>query len=181
MRADCQPVDDFFVVPTKTELFRNAQELTVSRLSLLRVPSEDGMLAQYFQLMIIPQLANGLEVDFWATSGWYLVTTEPAVLHAALAVATAHNAYLSDSPALNHGYKAQNFALHHYNAAVRLLRGFEEANEGSRFIMIMTSCILFACFEVRKACFISRHDTELTFRRSYATTSLRQSVTLRVA
>ena len=121
---------------------------TPCHLPLFPVGPVEKLHVEYFQAKTVPQLARGLEVDFWGRSALHILTTEPIVWHAALAVSVVHQNYLSSESNALSADRDYSFALHHYDKAIGLLIRLQEQDIARNLVATLTSCVLFICFEV---------------------------------
>lgn len=151
--------------------------LNVRHLPVRTVTYAERLHTEHFQLNTVPQLATGLEVDFWGRSALYMVVTEPTVYHAALAVSAVHRQYLYGGSKSDCTDQDNSFALLHYNKAIGLLVGLQQRDIPRYLIAILTSCVLFISFEGSHCSRMASAICLLTPNRSYETILLQQSAT----
>ena len=106
----------------------------------------------FFRTRTVPQLSGFLDSDFWHRLLLQAAYHEPAIRHAAIAVAALHDRFeLGDNTILkpNTDYDAGGFALEQYVKAIGLLvdpEGTRREKLGADVALM--SCVLFICFEV---------------------------------
>lgn len=109
---------------------------------------------QFFTDRTVIDIANGLDTKFWHNWKRHLLQAayhEPAVRHAAVALAALHEQFeLGERSDLETGLiNCDNqFALQQYVTAIGLLRNPIRKKKGKIADVALITCILFVCFEV---------------------------------
>lgn len=118
---------------------------------------EECSALSFFDLKTLPGLNGCRKSPSWTRTLTYFANTVRSVHHAAVAVGALHRAYIfhEKAPGRVHawdrsgGEKISNFALHHYNLAIRhLLKSSGSSNNTPRDSAVtLLVCYLFNCFD----------------------------------
>ncbi len=87
---------------------------------------------------------------FWTISILSACHSEPAILHAALALGSAHRAFaerLSISPATEKGTFSEA-AFNHYGNAIKHLRARCTVQDADHFRVVLVVCVILICFDL---------------------------------
>lgn len=108
---------------------------------------------EWFMLRTAPKLPSAFSSAFWSSLVFQATSSEPAALHAALALGSAHrqNIHLEfQGPASRNSalQDEERFTLLHYGKAIRhLQRHFTSGTLASTRVTLIT-CLLFICMEI---------------------------------
>ncbi|KAE9362684.1 hypothetical protein N431DRAFT_424500 [Stipitochalara longipes BDJ] len=105
----------------------------------------------YLRERAVYDISGYFESEFWDRLVLQIGHTEPSVRHALLALSSLCETYESQDLMDDHSKSRTQFALQHYNKAVRLVAEYLSTLQ-PRLDVILTSCLVFTWFE------IMRHD-----------------------
>lgn len=113
----------------------------------------------YFTTCTSCRLSGSFSSDFWERHVPQICLAEPSLLHAAIAMASIHEAFAVPDSAGDGGYRNSNyiFGLSQYSIAVRELNHCITATP-NRLDIILTTCALLVCFDSVR----SQHHSALT-------------------
>jgi hypothetical protein len=119
---------------------------------------------QFFFTKTASEIAGFLPSDFWNKLILQASHTDSAILHAVIALGSAHETYEGDGP--GHLRKSavarQNFALQQSNKAIKHLRTQLSSRVPQSGESVLLSCILFICLET----FQGNHEAALAHLES---------------
>lgn len=128
---------------------------TLRSLSVYRVSSEiPGDNAErrsfyYLRERAVYDISGYFESEFWDRLVLQIGHTEPSVRHALLALSSLCETYESQDLMDDHSQFRLQFALQHYNKAVRLVAEYLSTLQ-PRLDVILTSCLVFAWLEIMR-------------------------------
>ncbi|KAE9364759.1 hypothetical protein N431DRAFT_431560 [Stipitochalara longipes BDJ] len=119
---------------------------------------------QYFFTKTSSEIAGFLPSDFWNKLVLQASHTDPAILHAVIALGSAHETYGGESPGhlRRGGLARQYFALQQSNKAIGHLRAHLSVGAPQSGESVLLSCILFICLET----FQGNHEAALAHLES---------------
>jgi hypothetical protein len=126
---------------------------TLCSLSLYRLSSEipgdeaEQRSFHYLRERAIYDISGYFELEFWDRLVLQISHTEPSVRHALLALSSLCETYESQDLMDDHSQFRVQFALQHYNKAVRLVAKYLSTLQ-PRLDVILTSCLVFAWLEI---------------------------------
>ncbi|KAH8819764.1 hypothetical protein F5884DRAFT_25425 [Xylogone sp. PMI_703] len=110
---------------------------------------------EYYLKSTSLKIPGTFESDFWDSIVLQASSVEPAVFHAATAVASAQRAYaaraekrIANLPSTDISQNHDRFTLKQYNKAIKSLASHFSSNELSSLRVVMISCIVFASLEM---------------------------------
>ena len=109
---------------------------------------------EYFRLRTIPQLSGFLESKFWSYYVLQMAASEPTIRHAVVAIGSLHERFeTGDSSILRSSLDKLEggFALQQYLQAIGRLIGPLSKQSQQSLDVALTACVLFTCFDVRRA------------------------------
>ena len=118
-----------------------------SMMSLGTIDGNEKPYVDFFRLHTIPQLSRGLQVDFWESWVLQVLFSHPIVWYSALAVSAMHRKFVASASSTSKEHHHLQ-ALHYYSKAIELLVPLRAADLSNFLIPVLTSCVLFICFEV---------------------------------
>ncbi|BCS21725.1 uncharacterized protein APUU_22157A [Aspergillus puulaauensis] len=103
-----------------------------------------------FRNILTEKLAQPFGSHFWNSLVLQLSQSEPAVLHAALALTSAHERFVQDQGRLDFSSVAPSglFSLRQYNQAIRALISNTSLETTLSLRIAIVSCVLFVCLEI---------------------------------
>ncbi|KAI0179540.1 hypothetical protein GGR52DRAFT_310823 [Hypoxylon sp. FL1284] len=110
------------------------------------VSNDEGRCLEWFTYRTAIKLPGAFHFGFWGTLVFQAVAKEPAVLHAALALSSAHKRDILrvDSSALaRFPYEQQHFILQHYGQAIHHLRPHFSAPDNWSIRVALITCLIF--------------------------------------
>jgi hypothetical protein len=112
---------------------------------------EESVYLEWFGRRTVLKLPGAFAAVFWATRVMQASHSEPAVLHAIMALGSAHKKEISENGSLDGKGKALNkrerFMLQHYSKAIKHIQPhFSTKNNTSLDVGLMT-CVIFVCLE----------------------------------
>ena len=110
---------------------------------------QQGSYLDWFRYRTVPKIPGLFESTFWDQVVLQASVSEPAVLHASLALAAAHRDFRFE-PFRSHqvaDYDESSFILQHYNKAIVHARGLLANGDRPSIRLSLVLCLLFTCLE----------------------------------
>ncbi|KAL4812127.1 hypothetical protein BDW67DRAFT_193972 [Aspergillus spinulosporus] len=102
-----------------------------------------------FRVLLTDRLTRPFGSHFWSSLVLQLSLSEPAVLHASIALTSAYDSFASAQIRENVAMVASTpFLLRQYNYAIRALLANEALKRAASLRVAAVSCILFICLEI---------------------------------
>jgi len=103
-----------------------------------------------FRNMLTEKLAQPFGCHFWNSLVLHLSQSEPAVLHAALALTSTYERFVQGQGRLDFSSVAPSglFSLRQYNQAIRALVSNTSVETSLSLRIAIVSCVLFVCLEI---------------------------------
>ncbi|KAL4786858.1 hypothetical protein BJX76DRAFT_364704 [Aspergillus varians] len=103
-----------------------------------------------FRNLLTSKLAQPFGSHFWSSLVHQLSLAEPAVLHASIALTSAHEGFVQGHGPLDPSILAPSapFVLHQYNRAIRALTSRAPRETPGSLRVAVVSCVLFICLEM---------------------------------
>ncbi|KAH8681932.1 hypothetical protein BX600DRAFT_32835 [Xylariales sp. PMI_506] len=102
---------------------------------------EEARALQFFRTRAASSLSGPYDGYFWTNVVLQLSNSEPIIQHAVLAISSLYEDFSCKGRELNQ-LQVNQFALYHYNIAVRKLRDAQHEP------LVLLACLLFICIEV---------------------------------
>ncbi|KAF4981910.1 hypothetical protein FZEAL_2379 [Fusarium zealandicum] len=113
--------------------------------------TQEKIYFDWFKCRTCPKLPGTFSSNFWDTLVFQAGTREPAVLHAILALSSAHKRDASDTEIRRDiqklPYKQEQFTLQQYSKAIGHLQPHFLAKDRSSCRVALIACVVFVCLE----------------------------------
>ncbi|RAL01880.1 Zn(II)2Cys6 transcription factor domain-containing protein [Aspergillus ibericus CBS 121593] len=144
---------------TVPKVCQNALSCYNAPVPIVHATSTERVCVDWFIQRTISKIAGVFSSDFWNRLVVQAISQEPAVRHAALALASAHRyGAHKDDPACtleDHLEECEKFTLQHYNKAISCLHAeFKRSNKLNQSMNVaLITCMLFVTLEMMRGQF----------------------------
>jgi hypothetical protein len=107
--------------------------------------SEECTYLQWFQCRVVQSVSGFFDQGFWKTLVTTETWTEPAIMHAVVALSAAHRSDIIQRQGLQD--IQERFTLRQYSKAIRLLRPIMASKDPASIRVVLVTCLLFTSLE----------------------------------
>ncbi|TVY37707.1 Transcriptional regulatory protein [Lachnellula occidentalis] len=123
-------------------------------------PAEQRLL-YFFRTFTAPKLSGYFSPDFWERRVIHATDFEPAIRHAAIAIAAVHQDYIAWQQSKLYDPSIQSFAFRQYTKAISYLYQLM-STQTQHLDITLTACILFISFD----CLLGNHESAIIHLKS---------------
>jgi hypothetical protein len=119
-----------------------------------KISNDEGRYLQWFKELTGSKMSGSFFSEFWSSSVLQASMSEPAVLHAILALSSVHRQGILNDEGLKTG-DAERTTLTRYSKAINYLQPHFKARDRTAFRIALTVCVLFIAIELLRGHFES--------------------------